>query len=457
MTAGAPSAGALLGVGATALAGAPLMRARPSDALVENCHINTRFFYAPTVYQHTDAIVDLVTELGVRGVRERLTTGTSLGNALQRRAMPMLARRGVRWQMTVGQLTDWRRAERVHSDAMRYLAAEYRGRLDGDLATMVHSFGGVNEIDGPVYHGRVDPEWARHARVMQRSLWQHAKGSRATRSIPVAGPSTRSDFTAARASELGDLSGCSEWGNGHLYQRGTSATRGLDHHLEVLRRVFPRADTMVLSETGYCNSPQDDIGRNVPEFASAVYSVRAVCDFFKRNALFTRFELMDDPNTIDWSNQATINATAQREHHFGLVAMTRHSVAAASPDTWRKKAEFHATKRLLRLLADPGPRFLAQPLGVQIDGATADVHTLLLQKRSGRHYLALWRDVEVATCFPEGAELHVEPVRLSLRLGTARPVRMWVPNRSATPVKAVAAGSPISLRLGAELTIVEIG
>jgi hypothetical protein len=457
MTATAPPARALLHVSAAAVAGTRLMRARPSDSLVANYHINTRFFYAPTVYQHTDAIIDLVTELGARGVRERLTTGTSVGNSLQKRALPILARRGIRWQMTVGQLTDWQHADRVHGDAMRYLGAEYRRSLDGDLATMVHSIGGVNEIDGPVYHGQVDPNWARHARVMQRSLWQHAKSFRATRTIPVAGPSTRTDFTAARARELGDLSECSEWGNGHLYQRGTSATRGLDDHLEVLRRVFPQADKMVLSETGYCNSPQDDLGRNVPEFASSVYAVRAVCDFFKRNALFTRFELLDDPNTIDWKNQQTINATAQREHHFGLVAMTRRSVAQSTPDTWRKKPEFHATKRLLTLLADAGPRFVPQPLGLQIDGATADLQTLLLQKRSGRHYLALWRDVEVATCFPEAAALHVEPVRLRLRLGTARPVRTWIPNQSAAPVRAFTAGSAIRLRLGAELTILEIG
>ena len=175
MTAGAPSAGALLNVSAAAVAGTRLMRARPSDSLVASYHINTRFFYAPTVYQHTDAIIDLVTELGARGVRERLTTGTSVGNSLQKRALPILARRGIRWQMTVGQLTDWQHADRVHGDAMRYLGAEYRRSLDGDLATMVHSIGGVNEINGPVYHGQVDPNWARHARVMQRSLWQHAK------------------------------------------------------------------------------------------------------------------------------------------------------------------------------------------------------------------------------------------------------------------------------------------
>ncbi|MEO8329550.1 MAG: hypothetical protein ABI586_06065, partial [Candidatus Nanopelagicales bacterium] len=104
---------------------------------------------------------------------------------------------------------------------------------------------------------------------------------------------------------------------------------------------------------------------------------------------YGRFELLDDPDPIDYSNQTTINQTAIRDAHFGLVAMTKGTVAQATPDTWRKKPEFYATKRLLHLLADPGPDFAAAPLNLTVTGGGPGLKTLLLQKRNGKHYLAL--------------------------------------------------------------------
>src|SRR3712207_8673970 len=48
--------------------------------------INIKSSYATSLYQYADAVFDLITDLGVRTVRERVTTGSSLG-AQQQRAM----------------------------------------------------------------------------------------------------------------------------------------------------------------------------------------------------------------------------------------------------------------------------------------------------------------------------------------------------------------------------------
>src|SRR4051812_18141467 len=60
------------------------LRAYWSDDLCENYAINIKSFYANSVYQYADALFDLITDLGVRTVRERVTTGSSLGAQQQR-------------------------------------------------------------------------------------------------------------------------------------------------------------------------------------------------------------------------------------------------------------------------------------------------------------------------------------------------------------------------------------
>ncbi|CAN5814062.1 hypothetical protein BH20ACT6_BH20ACT6_07330 [soil metagenome] len=433
------------------------VRARRADRICDNYLINTKIFYANAVYKHTDAVMDLLEELGVRVIRERITTGSSAGTQNQLRAMPRLARRGIKWHGTVANLSDWPDAQRANRQVMDFLATRYAPRMDGDLSALMHSFGGCNEIEGPINNGQVDPNWARHARRMQRALWEQAKSNPRTRSIPIAGPSTRTDFTRKKAEELGDLSRWSDLGNAHLYNKGTSPSRGIDDHLKILRPVFPGIKRYIFTETGYNNSPQDNRNRTVPEFASAIYAVRGIFDYFQRRSIYGRFELLDDPDRIDYSNQFTINRTADIQAHFGLVAMTEGSVKEATPDTWRKKPEFHAIKNLLRLLSDEGPRFDPKPLRMGLSGVGGDVRRLLLQKRDGRHYLVLWRDVQVSELYPEATPIRVDPVRVSVRLGTARPIRVWSPSRSARPMRRESARTTFNVRLGKHLTIVEIG
>ncbi len=451
------AAHAAIGSGLTdgSLAGAALrpVPARMADKLCSNYMVNTKLFYASQVYGHTEAVVDLLTELGVRTIRERVTTGSSTGTKKQLRAMPRLASRGIRWHGTVAKLEDWERAPRANKEVMDFLSTMY----GSDLTTLMHSFGGCNEIDGPVLHGERDPKWALHGRMMQRALWEQAKLNPRTRDIPVAGPSTRTDFDRTRAARLGDLSPWSELGNGHLYNKGTSPSREIDEHLRILDPCFPGLRRYIFTETGYNNSPADNLGKPVPEFASAIYAVRGICDFFKRGAMYGRFELLDDPNKINYTSQATINQTAVRDAHFGLVAMTKHSVRESTPDTWRKKPEFYATRNLLGLLSDRGAAFTPKPLAMSVTGGGPDMRQLLLQKRDGRHYLVLWRDVQVSDLYPDPDPIAVAPVRINVRLATARPVAVFKPTQSAKRVGTRARSTSFTFNLRGALKVIEIG
>ncbi|MDQ3664743.1 MAG: hypothetical protein M3353_08820 [Actinomycetota bacterium] len=428
-----------------------LSAARPADGVCEAYAVNTKLFYANRVYGYTDGVVDLLTELGVRTVRERVTTGSSPGALAQLAAMPRLAERGIRWHPTVGLLEDWPEAAAATAAALGQLTGPYARAVGGDLGALLHSLGGCNEVDG-----QDDPQWPAHARLMQTELWRQARSQPLLADVPVAGPSTRTDVTVARAEALGDLSGVSDWGNAHLYLHGRSATPQIDPHLAILERCFPRAERWFFTESGYNNAPNDDAGSTVREQAAATYSVRAICDFFVRDSIYGRFELLDDPDRIDFTNQSTVNATAERQAHFGLVAVPADAVSAATPETWRRKPEFYATRRLLRLMSDPGPVFRPDPFGIVMHGS-AYVQQALVQKRDGRHYLLLWRDVDVATPYPDAARLPITPTTVTVHLQTARPVAVYHPVLRGDPVHTQPPSTRLTVDLDGDLRVAEIG
>lgn len=434
----------------------PLRRARRSDDVCESFMVNTKLFYTGRVYEHTDAVVDLLKDLGVRIVRERITTGTSTGTRQQQAAMLALSNAGIRWHGTVGELGDYPNADAVCSGVMRYLVSYYQPRV-GDLSRLMHTFGGCNEVNGTVLNDEYDPKWTEHARIMQRALWSAAKSESATRAIPVAGPSTRTDTTAKQAASLGDLSEWCDWGNAHMYNKGTSPTRNLDEHLRVLRPCFPQVHNWVFTETGYNDSPQDNLGRTIPTAPIAVYVVRAICDYFTRNVVYGRFELLDEPDVIDYSTQQTINRTASRDSHFGLIAMTRNNLRSPSPDTWEKKPEFYAVRRFLRLMSDRGTGFAPDSLRLAVTGGGSDLQQALVQKRDDRHYLLLWRDVEVTTIYPDASPIKVRPVDVRVQLATNRPFAVYTPNQRTSPVATYSARSSITVPVAGELQVVEIG
>ncbi len=89
------------------------MPARMADDVCDSYMVNTHTYFSNSPYIHTDAVINLLKDLGVRIVRERLTTGTSTGTQRQHKAMLALAKSGCRWHATVGNLPDWPNAAAV--------------------------------------------------------------------------------------------------------------------------------------------------------------------------------------------------------------------------------------------------------------------------------------------------------------------------------------------------------
>jgi hypothetical protein len=424
------------------------MTAHWADELCENYAINIRSFFATSVYRYSDAVFDLISDLGVRTVRTRVATGSSPGAEQQRAMQVRLAKAGVRWHATIATLADWPHAQQA-TDAALNVLTQFYGRELGGLGSLLHSLGGCNEIDGPVVNGKVDPQWAAHGRLMQRTLWDRVRADRAFDGIPVVGPSTRTDVTPQRARLLGDLSAWSDWGNAHMYNRGVSPSKNIDRHIEILRPCFPHVNRWFFTETGYNDSPATNAGATVSEDVAAAYSVRGICDFFQRGSIYGRFELLDDPDPIETVTQERINATSEPKAHFGLVAVAGSS-SNDDPSTWRRKPEFFATQRFLRLMDDRGPRPRTQPLEAEI-ASHEPVQSLVAQKRDGRHYLLLWRDVEVQ----DGVA--VPPASATITLRTPRPAAVYVPRSGDSPIRTQPSRTEISVDVAGDLVVVEFG
>ena len=410
---------------AVAFAAAPAQAApapaRPADAFVESVGVNVHLGFNDTPYVRADAVRDKLLELGVRYVRD----GISQKRPDVYRRMRELAQLGVRTNLIVGDpLQRWDVGP----------LDEQLDLIERELAPagVVASLEGPNEFD----HQDVE-EWAGPLRDYQRRLYEGVRARPGLDHLPVVGPSL---VRWSSRAELGDISKWADYGNLHPYPGGRAPDES-DHLSEELALASKNSASkpVQVTETGYHNAIGTDSGHlPVSEEAVATYMPRLYLEYFRRGVARTyAYELIDE-----WPDPGR----TEKESAFGLLR-----------NDFSEKPAYGAIKRLLALLADPGPSFAPAPLDLQVGGATQGLRHLLLQKRDGRHYLVMWRAVPVW----EPDERHAlgassEPVRLTLNGAPGR-VAVYRPNQSATPVAHHAGSEPVEIEVGPEVTVAEIG
>jgi hypothetical protein len=181
--------------------------------------------------------------------------------------------------------------------------------------------------------------------------------------------------------------------------------------------------------------------RPVSERVAGIYVPRLLLDYFgqlsssgqtvKRTFLY---ELIDQGTSL-----------TNIQHRFGLL---RNDLS--------EKPAYKALKNLLALLADPGPAFAPGLLDYSLESATSDVRRLLLQKRDGSFWLALWREADVWN-ESTGGDLHPGEQRVTVRL--ARPVASataYRPGESTTPYESWRETSVLQLRVPADVVLVRL-
>lgn len=262
----------------------------------------------------------------------------------------------------------------------------------------------------------VTPGWGDRVRAVQRQLWDLVKQNPATRAIDVVGPNAESSEQIAA---VGDLAAWVDYGTCFPYRTdeinqppGARAESDLARHAS----VYP-GKPFVVPQVGY-----DTSADGVSEVVQAKYLARTLLEHARLGIRRTfLLELSDTENAGG----------------FGLLR------SDGSP-----KPSFAALRRLLDQLADPGPAFAPGRLAFALAGAPADVHHLLLEKRNGVFYLALWREIGSADADAEA------PVTLQLA-APARSLKAYAPLGPVAPI-SVAAGRELALTISDAPLVVAI-
>jgi len=401
-------------------AAAAAVKARPAGSFVDSVGVDVHTAFSDTPYVSEFATVEArLEELGVHHVRDDLFP--SRPDQYQR--LDDLAAAGIGSTLVMGS------------------PANGTPGLEGLLSTAA-GLDGLEALEGPnEYSTSGDPEWKPHLVAYQEALYAKAKASPALAALPVIGPSIVHNDQAA----LGDVSTSLDLGNIHSYPQGNPPDK-LGSFI-AKAELNSGAKPIVATETGY-DTMEGWKGENpaVSEGAMATYVPRLFLEYFRWGIARTfSYELLDefpDPQLED------------KEAHFGLL---RNDL---SP-----KPAFDALRNTIRILEDPGPTFAPGSLdyglaeaGVAFPGPeSSGLHKVLLQKRDGSFYLALWRlqsvwDPASGTALPAPAE----PVEVSVAPGLESAAE-FLPNSSVQPVWSVTRPSqPLSIPVGPQVVILRL-
>jgi hypothetical protein len=409
--------GAALSLAFSSPASAAVEPAKPADSFVDSIGVNTHTSYSDTVYaSRFGEVKQKLVELGVRHIRE----GLEPNRPDQYEQLAELAGVGVKSTLILGDPD-------IGASGLEGLISTLRNRVR-DAAEAIE---GPNEFDM-----RGGPDWAGRLANYQRRLYDAIKADPALASLPVVGPSM---VQRRNQVALGDISGALDYGNFHPYPDAHAPESNLSSQLE-RAATNSGSKPVMATETGY-HTALSWSGEHNPasEAAMATYMPRLFLEYFRRGVARTfSYELLDewpDPDHAD------------RESNFGLL---RNDLS--------EKPAFAALRNTIEILADPGPAFAPATLDYTVGGNRADLRKVLLQKRDGSFYLALWRSSSVWDPVNR-APLNAPsaPVTLDFEDGV-KSAQRYMPNVSQGPIASLSNGGnrPLVVNVGAQVVILRL-
>jgi hypothetical protein len=291
----------------------------------------------------------------------------------------------------------------------------------------IESYEGINEPD---LQG--DPNWVSQTRNWQSVISDLVSNTPALSSLAVLAPSP-----AYGDKTLGSLAGAVQFGNSHPYPGGGQPLSTLAANVANCAYVSGSLP-IVVTETGYTNAVQETGGQTpASELATSKYIPRLLLGMFHAGIAKTYiYELLDegpgDPLT-------------ESEDSFGLVRQDGSL-----------KPAYVAVRNLISLLSDPGPAFNTGTISYTLSGAAPDTDTVLLEKRDGSYWLAIWQEVSSwNTTTRTDVTVSPTPVRLTFGFPVST-AQLYQPNSSSKPVQSFNGPSSIALSLNDEVQLVRI-
>jgi hypothetical protein len=318
-----------------------------------------------------------------------------------------------------------------HSIGMGYgfAASDLKSRL-ALFAPYVDFVEPANEADN-VKH----PNWAQ-MRSDQKNLWETVRSNKAWANIAVSGPSFANP--GDHAALVGPLDEYEDFGALHNgtcnWNPGTDITWvSIDANTAKIR-VTTRYKPIWTTETGY----NDNLTRgcSITDNIIAKYLTRTSTERWLHGEPRTYFNvLVDDPKNVAFGN-------------LGLLHVN------GTP-----KAQFVALGNLVRLLADPGTAPKPSRVAYSINGATADVHHILLSRRDGTFDLLLYREMPCWDHFKHAA-IAVPTETVGLTVPGIKHASLYKYNSTYSfsgSTLAIGKGNTLSLPVTDSISVVHIG
>ena len=328
-------------------ASGPTEPAQSADAFVESVGVNVHLSYTDTSYANFAGVQQVLQGLGVRHIRDGLidTAWTPYYDRLNQ-----LGRAGIKSTLITS------------PQESAVLLAAYPGRV----ADSFEAYEAPNEYD---LSG--DPNWATTLNNFMKLLHSAVQSNANSAHFPIVGPSLTQ---AGSFADTVPSSGSFNDANLHDYLGGRNpGTPGwgsggygsIDWSLALASGAWP-SKPVITTETGYVNDLTQVNG--VPEDVSGKYLPRVLLEQWMCGIKKTYiYELVD------------LGSGHGANNGYGLL----HSDFSPKP-------AYNAIKNMLGLLSDPGPAFQASGLNFKLSGNLTNVHHLLLEKRDGTFYLAIW-------------------------------------------------------------------
>ncbi len=274
------------------------------------------------------------------------------------------------------------------------------------------------------------PDWVTRLKSMLPVIDQAA----ATLHVPTYGPS----FTKANAyTETGDIGSTMTYNNLHIYFGGRHPgsngwgprNYGSIHYWKDLANIDGPGKPSVVTETGYMTQPSKPY--DVPEEFQTAYTLRTLMEMYNAGIVRTYiYELLDEPSSPD----------------YGIM----HTDLTPKP-------AYTGLQHMIQLLTDKGPRFTPGALDYTLPGVAPDVHHLLMQKRDGTFYLALWIEAPgYDTANAVRTPVPPRPTNLVLTGGAVTLNAVQIDNDGSMTRKPVPHSTTVPLNLTDKITIVEI-
>ena len=394
------------------LGAAPVQSA---SAFVDSIGVNTHIGYTGTPYYRLRRVEHALEQLGVDHIRDGIAPGRPDLDARYR----ALAARGIKLDALIGDPGGENSIQQQLSVIEKQIGPG-----------VVESVEGPNEFDNAGVSN-----WAPLVRNWVKRLWHDVGERPSLRELPILGPSL---VDADSRPELGDISAWTTYGNMHPYPGGNppDETEHLDSELS-LAAINTPGQQVQATETGYTTAINStDNQPPVSERAAGTYMPRLLLENFRRGIARTYiYELID------------IRADAGMDEGAAGFGLLRYD--------FKPKPAFTAIQNLTSLLSGPAPRDPLQPLEYSLENPPAETRQVLLQKRDGNYFLALWNPVSVWD-LETGVGWTPPALPATLRLTEPAGVSIYEPNRSREPVAELGETAEAQIPIGPEVTIVEV-